>query len=77
MTRGAIATDRLAPPWARSRSACAAPGCLYLTEISDCAAMSQAYTEHFAEPYPARTAIGVGALPLARRLKWTWWRLSG
>jgi len=26
--------------------------------------MSQAYSEHFAEPYPARTAIGVAALPL-------------
>jgi 2-iminobutanoate/2-iminopropanoate deaminase len=26
--------------------------------------MSQAYSEHFAGPSPARTAIGVAALPL-------------
>ena len=26
--------------------------------------MSQAYSEHFNEPYLARTAIGVAALPL-------------
>jgi reactive intermediate/imine deaminase len=37
---------------------------VYLTDISDYAVMSQAYSEHFAEPYPARTAIGVAALPL-------------
>jgi 2-iminobutanoate/2-iminopropanoate deaminase len=37
---------------------------VYLTDISDFAAMSRAYSEHFAEPYPARTAIGVAALPL-------------
>jgi 2-iminobutanoate/2-iminopropanoate deaminase len=35
-----------------------------LTDISDQAVMSQAYGEHFNEPYPARTAIGVAALPL-------------
>jgi 2-iminobutanoate/2-iminopropanoate deaminase len=37
---------------------------VYLTDMSDFAAMSQAYAAHFAEPYPARTAIGVAALPL-------------
>jgi 2-iminobutanoate/2-iminopropanoate deaminase len=37
---------------------------VYLTDISEFAVMSQAYSEHFAEPYPARTAIGVAALPL-------------
>jgi 2-iminobutanoate/2-iminopropanoate deaminase len=37
---------------------------VYLTDISDFAVMSQAYSEHFAEPYPARTTIGVAALPL-------------
>jgi len=37
---------------------------VYLTDISDFAVMSRAYSEHFAEPYPARTAIGVAALPL-------------
>ena len=37
---------------------------VYLTDISDFKLMSQAYSEHFAEPYPARTVIGVAALPL-------------
>ena len=37
---------------------------VYLTDIADFTAMSQAYKEHFTEPYPARTAIGVAALPL-------------
>ena len=37
---------------------------VYLTDISDFAVMSQAYSKHFAEPYPARTAIGVAALPV-------------
>src|SRR3989440_6925072 len=32
---------------------------VYLTDIADFAVMSQAYSEHFAQPYPARTAIGV------------------
>jgi 2-iminobutanoate/2-iminopropanoate deaminase len=36
----------------------------YLTDISDFAVMGRVYGEHFAEPYPARTAIGVAALPL-------------
>jgi 2-iminobutanoate/2-iminopropanoate deaminase len=37
---------------------------VYLTDMSNFAAMNEAYIEHFAEPYPARTAIGVAALPL-------------
>jgi len=37
---------------------------VYLTDMSDFAAMNEAYREHFAEPFPARTAIGVAALPL-------------
>jgi 2-iminobutanoate/2-iminopropanoate deaminase len=37
---------------------------VYLTDISDFTVMSQAYSEHFATPYPARTAIGVASLPL-------------
>jgi 2-iminobutanoate/2-iminopropanoate deaminase len=36
---------------------------VYLTDISDFAVMSHAYSEHFTEP-PARTAIGVAVLPL-------------
>jgi 2-iminobutanoate/2-iminopropanoate deaminase len=37
---------------------------VYLTDMSNFAAMNEAYVEHFTEPYPARTAIGVAALPL-------------
>lgn len=37
---------------------------VYLTDMSDYAAMNEVYREHFAEPFPARTAIGVAALPL-------------
>jgi enamine deaminase RidA (YjgF/YER057c/UK114 family) len=35
-----------------------------LTDMSQFGAMNEAYRRHFAEPYPARTAIGVAALPL-------------
>ena len=37
---------------------------VYLTDIADFAQMNEAYGEHFAAPYPARTTIGVTALPL-------------
>jgi reactive intermediate/imine deaminase len=37
---------------------------VYLTDMANFDAMNDAYIEHFAEPYPARTAIGVAALPL-------------
>lgn len=37
---------------------------VYLADMDDYAAMNDAYREAFAEPYPARTAIGVAALPL-------------
>ncbi len=37
---------------------------VYLTDMADFAAMNEAYRQHFSEPYPARTAIGVAALPL-------------
>ncbi len=42
---------------------------VYLTDMSDYAAMNEAYREHFAEPYPARTAIGVAALPLGAAIE--------
>jgi 2-iminobutanoate/2-iminopropanoate deaminase len=31
--------------------------------------MNEAYVEHFTEPYPARTAIGVAALPLGAAIE--------
>jgi 2-iminobutanoate/2-iminopropanoate deaminase len=37
---------------------------VYLTDMSEFAAMNDVYRGHFTEPYPARTAIGVAALPL-------------
>jgi 2-iminobutanoate/2-iminopropanoate deaminase len=37
---------------------------VYLADMADFAAMNEAYREHFRAPYPARTAIGVAALPL-------------
>ena len=37
---------------------------VYLTDMSQFGAMNEAYRRHFTEPYPARTAIGVAALPL-------------
>lgn len=37
---------------------------VFLTNMSDFAAMNDVYAEHFSEPYPARTTIGVASLPL-------------
>ena len=38
---------------------------VYLTDMSTFAAMNDAYAEHFAQPYPARTTVEVAGLPLA------------
>jgi 2-iminobutanoate/2-iminopropanoate deaminase len=37
---------------------------VYLTSISDYAVLNAAYAKHFSQPFPARTVIGVAALPL-------------
>jgi 2-iminobutanoate/2-iminopropanoate deaminase len=37
---------------------------LYLTDMGDFKAVNEVYAAAFSEPYPARTAIGVNALPL-------------
>lgn len=37
---------------------------VYLTDMGNFAAMNEVYAHHFAAPYPARTTIGVAALPL-------------
>ena len=42
---------------------------VYLTSISDFAAMNAIYARHFSQPYPARTTIGVAALPLGARVE--------
>ena len=42
---------------------------VFLTDMGDFAAMNAAYAEHFLEPYPARTTIGVLSLPLGARVE--------
>ena len=37
---------------------------VYLTSMSDFAAMNRIYARHFSQPFPARTTIGAAALPL-------------
>ena len=37
---------------------------VYLTNIHDFVAMNGIYARHFGQPFPARTTIGVAALPL-------------
>src|SRR5689334_13597722 len=37
---------------------------VYLTSIGDYAALNGIYAKHFSQPFPARTAIAVAALPL-------------
>ena len=37
---------------------------VYLTDMGDYAAMNEVYARWFETPYPARTCIGVAALPL-------------
>jgi 2-iminobutanoate/2-iminopropanoate deaminase len=37
---------------------------VYLVDMADFAAVNAVYEEFFTAPYPARTAIGVAALPL-------------
>jgi 2-iminobutanoate/2-iminopropanoate deaminase len=37
---------------------------VFLTRIEDYQAVNATYARHFSEPFPARTAIGVAALPL-------------
>ena len=37
---------------------------VFLTDMANFAAMNEVYREQFSEPYPARTTIGVAALPL-------------
>ena len=37
---------------------------VFLTNITDFAAMNGVYARHFSQPFPARTTIGAAALPL-------------
>ncbi len=42
---------------------------VYLTDYGDYASMNAAYAEAFEKPYPARTCVGVAALPLGARVE--------
>jgi 2-iminobutanoate/2-iminopropanoate deaminase len=42
---------------------------VYLTDINDFEAMNEVYATQFAKPYPARTTIGVAALPRGARIE--------
>jgi 2-iminobutanoate/2-iminopropanoate deaminase len=42
---------------------------VYLTNMSDYAAMNGTYAKYFRQPFPARTTIGVAGLPLGARVE--------
>jgi 2-iminobutanoate/2-iminopropanoate deaminase len=42
---------------------------VYLVDMSDFAAMNEVYARQFAQPFPARTTIGVASLPLGARIE--------
>jgi len=42
---------------------------VYLSTMDDYSAMNEAYARAFEKPYPARTCIGVAALPLGARVE--------
>ena len=42
---------------------------VFLTDMSDFAAMNAVYGEQFSSPYPARTTIGVVSLPRGARVE--------
>jgi 2-iminobutanoate/2-iminopropanoate deaminase len=37
---------------------------VYLTDMNDFGAMNEVYATRFEQPYPARTTVGIAALPL-------------
>ena len=42
---------------------------VFLTNMSHYGAMNGIYAKYFSSPFPARTAIGVAALPLGARVE--------
>jgi 2-iminobutanoate/2-iminopropanoate deaminase len=42
---------------------------VFLTDMSNFAAMNEIYAEHFGSPFPARTTIGVKELPLGAMIE--------
>ena len=45
---------------------------IYLTNLDDFPVVNALYAENFAEPYPARTTIGVAGLPSGSPSKSSW-----
>lgn len=42
---------------------------VYLTDLGNFATVNQVMAEYFSEPYPARAAVGVSALPLGAEVE--------
>ena len=42
---------------------------VYLTDMTNFSAMNEVYQQQFSKPYPARTTIGVAALPLGAQVE--------
>ena len=42
---------------------------IFLTDMNDFSAMNEIYKKNFSEPYPARSTIGVAALPLGAKIE--------
>lgn len=42
---------------------------VFLLDMDDFPTMNRVYAEHFREPHPARTTIGVAALPMKARVE--------
>ncbi len=42
---------------------------VYLTDMGDFDAMNEAYSTRFTDPPPARTTVGVAALPMGARVE--------
>jgi 2-iminobutanoate/2-iminopropanoate deaminase len=50
---------------------------VYLTDIADWQRLNQPYADFFGEPYPARTALAVAALPGGAKVEIEAWAVSG
>lgn len=42
---------------------------IYLTDLANFAAVNEVMKQHFSEPFPARSTIGVAALPLGAQVE--------
>jgi reactive intermediate/imine deaminase len=49
---------------------------VYLTDMSHFARMNAVYAKYFSQPFPARTTIGVAALPLGALVEIDMWVLA-